>query len=492
MIHVAHDGDDGRTGQLFALHLTGLIGHDLDILFEGDDVGQEPDLPGDLLGHLGVEGLVDGGEDAPVEELGHDILGGAAALLGEFLDGHALGQHDDADLVLDVFAGDLLGAGAGLAELEIKLLFLAPDVAALLLLATLVGAATGALLAVGINGACGREGGATTWAAGTGAAGTTAGSTRASVGTHARTVGTHARAAGAHAGTAGAAGTAGTSARSLGPHASHRTGLGQLDVAGGFLDSGGGGRGVRGLDAGVALLGPHLGDRGRDVGAPRGIGRGQGLVADFPTTGVGGHLEDGLFLLRHAGPLDIARGLAGPLHDGSRASLGAGPRGQGSSGSGHRGLGRTRGHGTRGTGRGQLDVAGRFVIPGGRGGHAGGHLQAGEGLLGLGSGHDRLGRGRLSGCGRSLGPDFRGGLRPGGRLGSGGRHRLRARLRLGLDLGSGLGLLHQDRRGGPGGLGLWLRLGLGRGGWALDDPDGGGGLVQGQRRGFGFPLLLAL
>ena len=147
-------------------------GH-LDILLEGDDVGEVAELPGDLLGQLGVEGLVDGGEDAAVQQLGHDILGGAVALLGEFLHRHALGEHDDADLVLDVLGGDLLGAAAGLAELQLQGLGLALGAAALvvLLLAGEVGAAAGALLGIGIDGTGGGQRG--TAAAHAGAAGTT-------------------------------------------------------------------------------------------------------------------------------------------------------------------------------------------------------------------------------------------------------------------------------------------------------------------------------
>ena len=68
VIDVAHDGDHGRTRNFelagvfgFENLFDGLVG---DLLFVADDGGGGAELGGDVLHHLGVEGLVDGDEDA--------------------------------------------------------------------------------------------------------------------------------------------------------------------------------------------------------------------------------------------------------------------------------------------------------------------------------------------------------------------------------------------------------------------------------------------
>jgi hypothetical protein len=104
--------------------------------------------------------VVDGGEHAPVQQLGDHVLGRAVALLGQFLDRHAFGQHHDADLVVDVFGGDLLGPGTGLAELEFQLLGHAFGAGALvvLLLAGEMAGPPRALLGIGVGRGVGGQG----------------------------------------------------------------------------------------------------------------------------------------------------------------------------------------------------------------------------------------------------------------------------------------------------------------------------------------------
>ena len=347
VVDVAHDGDHGRAPELLADRFGTFLGVDLHVLFEGHDIGQVAEFPGDLLGQFGVQGLVDGGEHAPVQQLGHHVLGRAVALFGQFLHRDAFGQHDDADLVVDVFSGDLLGARARLAELELQFLGHAFGAGALvvLLLAGEVPGAAGALLGVGIGGGVGGQGRAAPVHAG--AAGPRAGS-----------AGTAGAAAGA-AGTAGPAGTAGTAAgaagaaraaagtvRAVGP-GDRGPGLGQLDVAGRFRGAGRRRRGVRHLDPGEPGVGAQFGDGGRNERPAAGLSRDR-LMLDRALAGVGGHGQEGLFRLGLARALDLGL-LPGALDD--RPGAGLGPN-----------LG---GHLL-----GQLDVAGR--------------------LLGLGRRHGRL------------------------------------------------------------------------------------------------------
>ena len=165
--------------------------------------------------------------------------------------------------------GDLLGAAAGLPELELECLGFALGAAALvlLLLATEMGAATGALLALGSMGPV------------VGQRGTAAGPSRDGRGPPGRAPGPPGRGRqGRRAGSDHLAGDRrgvppgplGRAPGRWGAGAAHGPGLGQLDVAGRLLGPGRGRRGVRHLDAGEALLGLQLGDGGRNVRPPAG------------------------------------------------------------------------------------------------------------------------------------------------------------------------------------------------------------------------------
>src|SRR5689334_14281745 len=92
MIDVAHDGDYGRAFD----DILGLF-RQLDLLrglfFVADFIGGSAEVAGELLGHLGVQGLVDGSEDL---------------LLYELLD-HQIGF--DAELFRKLFYSDSLGNG---------------------------------------------------------------------------------------------------------------------------------------------------------------------------------------------------------------------------------------------------------------------------------------------------------------------------------------------------------------------------------------------
>jgi hypothetical protein len=108
VIDVAHDGDDGRTGNFklagvvgFEDFFDGLVG---DLFLVADDGGGCAELGGHVLDHLGVEGLVDGDEDAAHEEGGDEVLGADFELFGQILDADALGDGD--------FAGDGQGLAA--------------------------------------------------------------------------------------------------------------------------------------------------------------------------------------------------------------------------------------------------------------------------------------------------------------------------------------------------------------------------------------------
>ena len=104
-----------------------------------------------------------------------------------------------------------------------------------------------------------------------------------------------------------------------------------------------------------------------------------GLVAHLTLAGVGGHGQDGLLRLGHAGALHARRGAwPGRWTMGRAPASGRGPEPEAGRAAGWAGRCEP---GRRGAGRGQLDVAGGLLFPGGGGG-ARGHLQAGEGLLG--------------------------------------------------------------------------------------------------------------
>ena len=93
VIDVAHNGDDGRAAHHVGIDLgVGDVGDSL--FFEGRLAGDGAEQRGDLRCELGVEGLVDGGEDLLREELGDDLARLEAHLFGDFLHRHAFGDHD--------------------------------------------------------------------------------------------------------------------------------------------------------------------------------------------------------------------------------------------------------------------------------------------------------------------------------------------------------------------------------------------------------------
>jgi len=98
VIDVAHDGDDGGTGDFelagvfgFEDLFDGLVG---DLFFVADDVGGGAEFGGHVLDHFGVEGLVDGDEDAAHQERGNQVLGADVELFGQVLDADAFGYGD--------------------------------------------------------------------------------------------------------------------------------------------------------------------------------------------------------------------------------------------------------------------------------------------------------------------------------------------------------------------------------------------------------------
>jgi hypothetical protein len=108
VIDVAHDGDDGRAGDFklagvfsFENFFDGLVG---DFFFVADDGGGGAELGGDVLDHLGVEGLVDGDKDAAHEQRGDEVLGADFEFFGQVLYADAFGDGD--------FAGDGKGLAA--------------------------------------------------------------------------------------------------------------------------------------------------------------------------------------------------------------------------------------------------------------------------------------------------------------------------------------------------------------------------------------------
>ncbi len=108
VIDVAHDGDNRRPWDFklagvfsFEDFFDGLVG---DLFFVADDGGGGAEFGGDVLDHLGVEGLVDGDEDAAHEQRGDEVLGADFEFLGQVLYADALSDGD--------FAGDGKGLAA--------------------------------------------------------------------------------------------------------------------------------------------------------------------------------------------------------------------------------------------------------------------------------------------------------------------------------------------------------------------------------------------
>ena len=97
VVDVAHDGDDRRAddfdhaGGVFEEAFDGFV---LELLFDGDDGGVGAELAGDVFDELGVEGLVDGDEDALHEEGGDEVFAADVEFFGEVLDGDAFGDGD--------------------------------------------------------------------------------------------------------------------------------------------------------------------------------------------------------------------------------------------------------------------------------------------------------------------------------------------------------------------------------------------------------------
>ena len=98
VIDMAHDRDHGGTGHFDHVGFVGFEhlfdGLVLQLLFVADDVGGGAELGRDILHHLGVEGLVDGDEDAAHEQRRDQVLGADLELLGQVLDADALGHRD--------------------------------------------------------------------------------------------------------------------------------------------------------------------------------------------------------------------------------------------------------------------------------------------------------------------------------------------------------------------------------------------------------------
>ena len=67
---------------------------ELQLFLEGDDGGLDPDFLGELDRGLGVERLVDRGEDAAPHEKPQDVLGKNAEFLRQLLDRDSLGEED--------------------------------------------------------------------------------------------------------------------------------------------------------------------------------------------------------------------------------------------------------------------------------------------------------------------------------------------------------------------------------------------------------------
>ena len=97
VVDVAHDRDHWRTddldhaGGVFEEAFDGLV---FELLFDGDDGRVGAELAGDVFDELGVEGLVDGDEDALHQEGGDQVFAADVEFFGEVLDGDAFGDRD--------------------------------------------------------------------------------------------------------------------------------------------------------------------------------------------------------------------------------------------------------------------------------------------------------------------------------------------------------------------------------------------------------------
>ena len=106
VIDVAHDGDHGRALEQILL-LFGNLHLLLRFFFVGDGGGGGAKLARDFGGELGIERLVDGGEDVAIDQLLDDQAGLDVQLFGKLFDGDAFGNGD--------LAADRRRTGLGLA-----------------------------------------------------------------------------------------------------------------------------------------------------------------------------------------------------------------------------------------------------------------------------------------------------------------------------------------------------------------------------------------
>ena len=93
VIDVAHDGDHGRAPHAIG-GLLGLLDLLRALFFVADLVGGSAELARQVLGHLDVEVLVDGGENLLLHQLLDHQVGLDAELFGKLLDGDAFGNRD--------------------------------------------------------------------------------------------------------------------------------------------------------------------------------------------------------------------------------------------------------------------------------------------------------------------------------------------------------------------------------------------------------------
>ena len=97
MVDVTHDGDHGSALHAVRLDL-GLLNVLHRFLFEGDGVYRRAEIPRQLVGQLGIERLVDGGEDIAIDQLLDHQAGFHVQLLGKLFYGDAF---RDGDLAID-------------------------------------------------------------------------------------------------------------------------------------------------------------------------------------------------------------------------------------------------------------------------------------------------------------------------------------------------------------------------------------------------------
>ncbi len=93
VIDVAHDGDHGRAPHFIGGHF-GFGDFLRALFFVADLVGGSAELARQILGHLYVEILVDGGEDLLFHQLLDHQIGFDAELFGKLFDGDAFGNRD--------------------------------------------------------------------------------------------------------------------------------------------------------------------------------------------------------------------------------------------------------------------------------------------------------------------------------------------------------------------------------------------------------------